>query len=131
MGARAVLVGDRRRPLGPVAARVTRDACPPVQHLNDAGGRADLNRLADEGVGNAVVPVVVGDAVVDVDLGVFPVGELVATHRQRIASLSSARLKNVRLRSAAMIQRWAMSTPPSTLALSLGLRGRAGMTVTP
>src|SRR6266496_2257999 len=43
------------------------------------------------------------------------------TSNSRIAWLSSGRLKNLRLRSAAMIQRWHTCTPLSTLALSRGL----------
>ena len=44
-----------------------------------------------------------------------------------MASLSSSKLKNVRFRSRAMIQRCATNTPASTFALSLGFRGRAGI----
>lgn len=49
----------------------------------------------------------------------------------RMARFSSSRLKQRWFRSAAMIQRLATSTPPSTLALSLGFLTRAGMTATP
>ena len=49
----------------------------------------------------------------------------------RMAALSSASEKKRRLRSRAKIQRSTMSTATSTLALSRGLRGRAGMMVVP
>ncbi|MCA9520955.1 MAG: hypothetical protein KC609_08275 [Myxococcales bacterium] len=45
-----------------------------------------------------------------------------------IASLISATLKKRQFRSAAMIQFCATRTPLSTLALSRGLPGRAGIT---
>ena len=48
-----------------------------------------------------------------------------------MAALASAIEKNVRLRRAARIQRSATWTPTSTLALSLGLRERAGMMAVP
>jgi hypothetical protein len=48
-----------------------------------------------------------------------------------MATLSSMIEKNVRLRSLAMIQRVATYTPASTLALSRGLRGRAGIMTVP
>jgi hypothetical protein len=47
-----------------------------------------------------------------------------------MATFSSPRLKKVRCRSLAMIQRSAISTPASTLALSRGLRALARMTAT-
>ena len=48
-----------------------------------------------------------------------------------MASLTSPSEKKVRLRNAARIQRSTSSTPASTLALSFGLRRRAGTTATP
>jgi hypothetical protein len=51
--------------------------------------------------------------------------------RSPIARFASAREKNVRFRRAAAIQRSAMRTPASTLALSRGLYGRAGMMAQP
>jgi len=45
-----------------------------------------------------------------------------------MASFSSAIAKNLRCRNAASIQRSTMPTAFSTLALSLGLYGRAGRT---
>lgn len=45
-----------------------------------------------------------------------------------IAMLRASSEKKVMLRKRAKIQRWAIRTPPSTFALSFGLRGRAGMT---
>ena len=51
--------------------------------------------------------------------------------RSAIAALASAIEKNVRLRRAARIQRSATWTPTSTLALSRGLRERAGMIAVP
>jgi hypothetical protein len=46
----------------------------------------------------------------------------------QIAAFSSSRLKKRRLRRQARIHRCAINTPPSTFALSFGLRGRAGTT---
>ena len=54
-----------------------------------------------------------------------------STNSEAIRSLSSARLKKVSLRKRARIQRCATNTPTSTFALSLGLRGRAGITTAP
>lgn len=48
-----------------------------------------------------------------------------------MAALASARLKNVRWRSAARIQRSTSSTPASTFALSRGFPLRAGITTAP
>jgi hypothetical protein len=62
---------------------VARDAHAPVEHLDYARRRADLDRLPDQRVRHAVVAMVEGDAVVDVDLGVLPLGELVAARGQR------------------------------------------------
>jgi hypothetical protein len=48
-----------------------------------------------------------------------------------MAALSSASEKKVRFLSAASTQRSTICTPTSTLALSRGLRTRAGITATP
>ena len=49
----------------------------------------------------------------------------------RIASLSAARLKKITSRKRARMKRSQIRTPFSTAALSRGLSGRAGSTVTP
>ena len=51
--------------------------------------------------------------------------------RAAMARLASCRDRKIRLRSLARIQRSTTCTPTSTLALSLGLRTRAGMTAEP
>ena len=49
-----------------------------------------------------------------------------ASSSSAIATFSSCKEKNRRLRSRAAIQRWISWTPTSTLALSRGRLGRAG-----
>ncbi|MGY4372739.1 hypothetical protein ACVWZ3_000378 [Bradyrhizobium sp. i1.3.6] len=56
---------------------------------------------------------------------------LSSSTRMRIATFNSASEKKRRLRSRAKIHRWTIRTAASTLALSRGLRGRAGMMVVP
>jgi hypothetical protein len=73
-----------------------------MKDLDDAHGRADLDGLSDERVRHAVEPVVEGDAVVDVDLGVPPLRELVAVCRQRPHRRPIDRLED---RAAASIER--------------------------
>src|SRR5579863_7067793 len=53
---------------------------------------------------------------------------LIRSRSSLIAWFNSSIEKNLRFRSAAMIQRSANCTPDSTLALSRGLYGRAGTT---
>ena len=47
------------------------------------GGEPDLDPLVHELVGDAVVVVLDGDVVVDVDAGIAPLGELVARRGER------------------------------------------------
>jgi hypothetical protein len=56
---------------------------------------------------------------------------LISAAHPAMAALASPRLVSSRPRSRAMIHRPASSTPPSALALSFGLHGRAGITATP
>ena len=72
------------RVLGAPTAPAVRGDPPALEKdLDDGGGEADLDALMQELIGDAVVVVVDGDVVVDVDAGVEPVGELVAGRRQR------------------------------------------------
>src|SRR5579859_588329 len=78
-----VLVGNHAGPLRSEAARVRRDTHALVKDLDDAHGRADLDRLTDERVRHAVDTMLEGDAVVDVDLRAAPLGDLVTTRWKR------------------------------------------------
>jgi hypothetical protein len=60
------------------------------EELDDGRGEADLDALVQELVGDAVVVVVDGDVVVDVDASVGPLGELVPRGGQRFRSVCTS-----------------------------------------
>src|SRR5260221_4620493 len=66
------------------ATRVRRDAFAAVKDLDRAARRADVHRGADELARCAVVSVVEGHVVIDVDLRLLPMAQLVAPRRKSL-----------------------------------------------
>src|SRR6266704_2441609 len=84
VGLGLVLFARDVRALCSEATRVRRDAFAAVKDLDGAARCTDVHRGADELARGAVMSVVKGHVVVDVDLRLFPVAQLVAPRRKSL-----------------------------------------------